>query len=319
MTLDGVVTDATVHVSATTVSPRRQRHRRAAAHQPGASTARTRRARRRAIDVAGATPDLKYRMDSGESAALATTTPVRSSPHTCGAESGIVVNNDSGGGAAVARCAHTWALRFWYRGELVEIGGDHSPRSWPNRGAGSSKSARRTAPRLLADYERALEPETALVLNCTRRTPHGRLRRVHPLSELRCPRRAGDGRRRIGSPRRHHPVARAPAIVAPRRTGRSPGDRRHDARDVLGRQAARRAASGSHRGTAAAVATITRHPLAHRDARRQAHGRAAPVRGVGISPGDAQRDSVWQMATRTVDDLRLRAEEHGRGPCRRRS
>ena len=166
----------------------------------------------------------------------------------------------------------------------------------------------------LADYERALEPETALVLKVhasnyrmvgfVESTP------VSELTALGVPVMvdAGSGLLDDTTPwlahrpswLRDEPGVRQ-AIDAGATLVTFSGDK------LLGGPQA-----GVIVGTAAAVATIARHPLAR--AMRADKLTVALLQSVASAylSGDAHAIPFWQMATRTVDDLRLRAENMAR-------
>ena len=186
-----------------------------------------------------------------------------------------------------------------------------SRRSWPSRSARLVEVGTTNRTRV-ADYERAIDDDTALLLKVhasnyrmvgfVETTPVDALARLGPPVMVD----AGSGLLDETTPW----LEQRPPWLRDEPGVRQVIDGRRDARDVLGRQAARRPAGRDHRrAPRRSVATIARHPLRPRDARRQAHAGAAPVGGAPpTSSGDATEIPLWRMATTPVDDLRARAE-----------
>ena len=161
----------------------------------------------------------------------------------CGAEAALVVNNNAAAVLLVLAALARGREVIVSRGELVEIGGGFRvPDVMAESGArlvevGTTNRTRR------ADYERALSPETALIL----RVHASNYRMVGfvestPVESPGRSRAAGGGRHRLGPARRDDPLAGRAAGLAAGRARRPPVPRgRGGAGHVLGRQAARRA------------------------------------------------------------------------------
>ena len=241
---------------------------------------------RDAAEVAGGYSNLEYRMDSGE----------RGSRHdhagsllarACGAEAGIVVNNNA---AAVLLSLGALARDrsvIVSRGELVEIGGGFRVPEIMAESRCRLVEVGTTNRTRVADYERAIAPDTALLLKVhasnyrmvgfVESTPVDELARLGPPVMVD----AGSGLLDETDA-----LARPASAVVARRTRRAPGDRGgRNARHLLRRQAAGRTASRDHRGNEGGGGD-DRTPSARAcDAGRQAHVGAPPVGGVGVPVG----------------------------------
>ncbi len=264
---------------------------------------------REVADVAGGYSNLEYRMDSGE----------RGSRHdhagsllarACGADAGIVVNNNA---AAVLLSLGALARErsvIVSRGELVEIGGGFRvPEIMAESGCRLVEVGTTNRTRI-ADYERAVGPDTALLLKVhasnyrmvgfVESTPVDELARLGPPVMVD----AGSGLLDETTPWLDHrpPWLRdEPGVRQAIEAGASlvtfSGDK------LLGGPQA-----GIIVGTKEAVATIARHPLAR--AMRADKLTLALLQSVTSAylSGDATQIPLWRMATTPVDDLRARAE-----------
>jgi L-seryl-tRNA(Ser) seleniumtransferase len=259
--------------------------------------------------VAAGYSNLEYRLDTGD----------RGSRHehagallarACGAEAGLVVNNNAAAVllalAALARGREVVVSR----GELVEIGGGFRvPEIMAESGCrlvevGTTNRTRR------ADYERAVSPETALVLKVhasnyrmigfVESTPVDALASLGPPVMVD----AGSGLLDDTTPwlprrpawLRDEPGVRQ-AIAAGAGLVTFSGDK------LLGGPQA-----GVVVGRADLVAELGRHPLAR--ATRADKMTLAALQTVAFSylSGDATRIPLWRMATTTVAELTARAE-----------
>jgi len=268
---------------------------------------------RDAVEIAGGYSNLEYRMDSG----------TRGSRHdhagallarACGAEAGIVVNNNA---AAVLISLATLARGrsvVVSRGELVEIGGGFRvPEIMAESGCRLIEVGTTNRTRL-SDYERAIEPDTALVLKVhasnyrmvgfVESTP------VDALASLGLPVMvdAGSGLLDETTPwlpsrppwLRDEPGVRQ-SIDAGATVVTFSGDK------LLGGPQA-----GIVVGLADTVAAIARHPLAR--AMRADKLTIALLQSVASAylSGDARTIPLWQMATIPIAELRVRAENLAR-------
>ncbi|MGH8982322.1 MAG: L-seryl-tRNA(Sec) selenium transferase [Acidimicrobiia bacterium] len=266
-----------------------------------------------ALDVAGRVAagysNLEYRLDTGE----------RGSRHehagallarACGAEAGLVVNNNAAAVllalAALARGREVVVSR----GELVEIGGGFRvPEIMAESGCrlvevGTTNRTRR------ADYERAVGPETALVLKVhasnyrmvgfVESTPVGELASLGPAVMVD----AGSGlldETTPWLPRRPAWLQGEPGVRQALAAGAGlvtfSGDK------LLGGPQA-----GVLVGRADLVAAVGRHPLAR--ATRADKMTLAALQAVAFHylSGDATQIPLWRMVTATVDELTARAE-----------
>jgi L-seryl-tRNA(Ser) seleniumtransferase len=262
-----------------------------------------------AVEVAGGYSNLEFRMASG----------TRGSRHehagallarACGAEAGLVVNNNAAAVllalAALARGREVVVSR----GELVEIGGGFRvPEIMAESGCRLVEVGTTNRTRL-ADYERELGAETALLLKVhasnyrmigfTESTPIAQLASLGPPVMVD----AGSGLLDDTTPwLPHRPawlrdepgvrqaIADGAAVVT------FSGDK------LLGGPQA-----GVVVGRADVVAAIARHPLAR--AMRADKITLAALQHVALTylSGDATSIPVWRMATIPVDELRTRAE-----------
>jgi L-seryl-tRNA(Ser) seleniumtransferase len=262
-----------------------------------------------AADVAGAYSNLEYRMDSGE----------RGSRHdhagsllarACGAQAGIVVNNNA---AAVLLALGALARErevVVSRGELVEIGGGFRVPEIMAESRCRLVEVGTTNRTRVADYERAIGPDTALLLKVhasnyrmvgfVESTPVTELAQLGPPVMVD----AGSGLLDETTPwleqrpawLRDEPGVRQ-AIDAGATLVTFSGDK------LLGGPQA-----GIIVGTTEAVRTIARHPLAR--AMRADKLTLALLQSVASAylSGDASQIPLWRMATTTVDALRARAE-----------
>ena len=228
----------------------------------------------------------------------------------CGAEAGIVVNNNAAAVLLVLASLARGREVVVSRGELVEIGGGFRvPEIMAESGCrlvevGTTNRTRR------ADYERALGPDTALVLKVHasnyRMVGFVEATPVVDVAGLGVPVAvdAGSGLLDDTTPWLPHAAA-----LAARRARRAPGRRRRRIRrDVLRRQAARRPASRDRRRATRADRRDRTASAGARHARRQAHPRRAAIGGDRVPLGDATAIPLWRMATVSVDALRVRAE-----------
>ena len=262
----------------------RQRHRRAAAHEPRPGAARP-PAGRPGPSRSSSTwrPASAARRQRGVGRLFA---------RLCGAEAAIVVNNNAAAVLLVLAALAAGRDVPVSRGESVEIGGGFRvPEVMEQSGArlvdvGTTNRTR------LADYRRAVDGgDVALVLKV-----HPSNYRVDGFVETTSVGRAGDARRagrrrpRQRAGRRDVPVVarRPPAAVAGRRAGGAPDARgRRRARDVQRRQAARRPAGRDHRR-----ARRSRRPL-----RRRTRWRGRCVPAASCSP--PCRTSPWPTSAAT--------------------
>jgi L-seryl-tRNA(Ser) seleniumtransferase len=263
---------------------------------------------REAERVAGYS-NLEYRLDTGR----------RGSRHThagellaqaCGAEAGLVVNNNAAAVllslAALARGREVLVSR----GELVEIGGGFRvPEIMAESGCRLVEVGTTNRTRI-ADYERALGPDTALVLKVhasnyrmtgfVESTPVAELAGLGPPVMVD----AGSGLLDDTTPWLPHrppwlhdePGVRQ-AIEGGAALVTFSGDK------LLGGPQA-----GVVVGRADLVAAVARHPLAR--AVRADKLTLAALQSVAFAylDGDASVIPLWRMATATVDELRARAE-----------
>jgi L-seryl-tRNA(Ser) seleniumtransferase len=262
-----------------------------------------------AIDIAAGYSNLEYRLASGE----------RGSRHehagallarACGAEAGIVVNNNAAAVLLALAALARGRSVVVSRGELVEIGGGFRvPEIMAESGCrlvevGTTNRTRRT------DYERALAPDTALVLKVhasnyrmvgfVESTPVSVLATLGPPVMVD----AGSGLVDERTPwlerrpawLRDEPGVRQ-AIEAGAEIVTFSGDK------LLGGPQA-----GIVVGSAAAIATIARHPLAR--ATRADKLTLALLQDVGTAylAGRAASIPLWRMATVAVEVLRARAD-----------
>jgi L-seryl-tRNA(Ser) seleniumtransferase len=264
---------------------------------------------RDAGDVAGGYSNLEFRMDSG----------ARGSRHdhagsllarACGADAGIVVNNNA---AAVLLSLGALARDravIVSRGELVEIGGGFRVPEIMAESRCRLVEVGTTNRTRITDYERAVAPDTALLLKVhasnyrmvgfVESTPVDALARLGPPVMVD----AGSGLLDETTPWLDHqpswlrdePGVRQ-AIAAGASLVTFSGDK------LLGGPQA-----GIIVGTADAVATIARHPLAR--AMRADKLTLALLQGVASAylSGDATTIPLWRMAMTPVEDLRSRAE-----------
>ena len=262
-----------------------------------------------AATVGGSYSNLEYRLDTGE----------RGSRHehagsllaaAVGADAGIVVNNNAAAVLVVLAALARGREVIVSRGELVEIGGGFRvPEVMAESGArlvevGTTNRTRR------ADYERAITPDTALVLKVhasnnrmvgfVESTPVGQLAGLGPpvvvdagsglLDETTpwLPHRPSWLR---DEPGLHQAVAAGAALVT------ASGDK------LLGGPQA-----GLVLGRADLVAAVARHPLAR--AVRADKVTLAALQAVALEylSGDATTIPLWRMATVPLEQLRGRAE-----------
>ena len=248
---------------------------------------------RDAAEVAGSYSNLEYRMDTGE----------RGSRHdhagallarACGAEAGIVVNNNAAAVLLALGALARGRSVIVSRGELVEIGGGFRVPEIMAESQCTLIEVGTTNRTRVADYERAIDDDTALLLKVhasnyrmvgfVETTPVDALARLGPPVMVD----AGSGLLDETTPwleqrppwLRDEPGVRQ-VIAAGATLVTFSGDK------LLGGPQA-----GIIVGTTEAVATIARHPFARAMPRRQAHAGAAPVGGVRLSVGRRHRDPV---------------------------
>ena len=228
----------------------------------------------------------------------------------CGADAGIVVNNNA---AAVLLSLGALARErsvIVSRGELVEIGGGFRVPEIMAESRCRLVEVGTTNRTRIADYERAVGPDTALLLKVhasnyrmvgfVESTPVDELARLGPPVMVD----AGSGLLDETTPWLDHrppwlrdePGVRQ-AIEAGATLVTFSGDK------LLGGPQA-----GIIVGTTEAVATIARHPLAR--AMRADKLTLALLQSVATAylSGDATGIPLWRMATTPVDDLRTRAD-----------
>jgi L-seryl-tRNA(Ser) seleniumtransferase len=259
--------------------------------------------------VARGYSNLEYKLDSGE----------RGSRHehagsllasACGAESGLVVNNNAAGVLLALGALARGREVVVSRGELVEIGGGFRvPEIMAESGCrlvevGTTNRTRR------ADYEAVLRPDTALLLKVhasnyrmvgfVESTPVAELALLGPPVMVD----AGSGLLDETTPW----LPRRPAWLRD-----EPGVRQaveHGASVVTfsGDKLLGGPQAGIVVGRADLVATIARHPLARAmRADKMTLGALQAVAFAYLS-GDASQIPLWRMATAPVDELRGRAE-----------
>ena len=220
-----------------------ERDRRDRAHEP----------RPRAAGGGGARGGARRPRSATRTSSSISTTGARGSRHAhveallcalTGAEAALAVNNGAGAALlAAAALAGPGREVVVSRGQLVEIGGGFRVPDVIAQAGARLVEVGTTNRTRLADYQRALGPDTGAIL----RVHQSNFRQlgfvedvaIEALCELE---RAGDRRRRLGRARR-----------AVRRAAGAPvGRGRRRARLLLGRQAARRAAGGPARRVARA-------------------------------------------------------------------
>ncbi|MGH9050076.1 MAG: L-seryl-tRNA(Sec) selenium transferase [Acidimicrobiia bacterium] len=259
--------------------------------------------------VAGGYSNLEYRLDTGE----------RGSRHehagallarACGAEAGLVVNNNAAAVllalAALARGREVVVSR----GELVEIGGGFRvPEIMAESGCrlvevGTTNRTRR------ADYERAVGPDTALVLKVhtsnyrmlgfVESTPVDALASLGPPVMVD----AGSGLLDETTPW----LPRRPAWLRDEPGVRQTLDARASLVTFSGDKLLGGPQAGVVVGRADLVAAVGRHPLAR--ATRADKMTLAALQAVAFAylSGDATGIPLWRMAIATVDELAARAE-----------
>ena len=264
---------------------------------------------RDAAEVAGAYSNLEYRMDSGE----------RGSRHdhagallarACGAEAGIVVNNNAAAVLLALGALARGRSVIVSRGELVEIGGGFRVPEIMAESQCRLIEVGTTNRTRVADYERAIDDDTALLLKVhasnyrmvgfVESTP------VDALARLGLPVMvdAGSGLLDETTPwleeqppwLRDEPGVRQ-MIAAGASLVTFSGDK------LLGGPQA-----GIIVGTTGAVATIARHPFAR--AMRADKLTLALLQSVASAylSGAATEIPLWRMAATPVADLRARAE-----------
>jgi L-seryl-tRNA(Ser) seleniumtransferase len=268
---------------------------------------------RDAAAVAGSYSNLEYRMDTGE----------RGSRHdhagallarACGAEAGIVVNNNAAAVLLALGALARGRSVIVSRGELVEIGGGFRVPEIMAESQCRLIEVGTTNRTRVADYERAIADDTALVLKVhasnyrmigfVESTPVDALARLGPPVMVD----AGSGLLDESTPwleqrppwLRDEPGVRQ-MIAAGATLVTFSGDK------LLGGPQA-----GIIVGTSQAVATIARHPFAR--AMRADKITLALLQSVASAylSGDATEIPVWRMATTPVADLRARAERMAR-------
>ena len=166
------------------------------------------------------------------------------------------------------------------------------------------------------DYEKAVGGDVALVLKVHQSNYRivgftgGRRRR-----RAGGPRAAGRRRPRLGPARRRLPVATRRSTGVARRRARGPPDARggRRARDLLGRQAARRSPGGRHRRPGRPGRRCAAHPLAR--ALRPGALVLAALQETALAYLRREGSAIpfWRMATTPVEELRRRADGLGVG------
>jgi L-seryl-tRNA(Ser) seleniumtransferase len=264
---------------------------------------------RRAIDVAAGYSNLEYRLTSGE----------RGSRHEhagallarlCGAEAGVVVNNNAAAVLLALGALARGRSVVVSRGELVEIGGGFRvPEIMAESGCalvevGTTNRTRR------ADYERALTPDTALVLKVhasnyrmvgfVESTPVSELATLGPPVMVD----AGSG---LVDDRTPWLERRPPWL------GDEPGVRQAieagaELVTFSGDKLFGGPQAGVVVGSAAAISTIARHPLARAmRADKLTLALLQEVASTYLSGGGASIP-LWRMAAAPVEALRERAD-----------
>jgi L-seryl-tRNA(Ser) seleniumtransferase len=259
--------------------------------------------------VSGSYSNLEYRMDEGRRGSRADHAGALVA-HACGAEAGLVVNNNAA--AVLLALAATARGRevVVSRGELVEIGGGFRvPEIMAESGArlvevGTTNRTRRS------DYERAVGPDTALLLKVhasnyrmvgfVESTPIGELTDLGPPVMLD----AGSGLLDETTPWLPHPP---PWLVD------EPGVRQAiEAGAALVTFSGDKLLGGPQAGVAVGRADVVRtmgaHPLAR--AVRADKFTLAALQEVALTylSGDATAIPLWRMAIAPLDGLRARAE-----------
>jgi L-seryl-tRNA(Ser) seleniumtransferase len=262
-----------------------------------------------AIDVAAGYSNLEYQLESGE----------RGSRHEhagallarlCGAKAGLVVNNNA---AAVLLALGALARDrsvVVSRGELVEIGGGFRvPEIMAESGCrlvevGTTNRTRR------ADYERALTPDTALVLKVHasnyRMVGFVESTAVSELATLGPPVMVDAGSGLVDD--RTPWLERRPPWLRDEPGVRQAIDAGAGLVTFSGDKLLGGPQAGIVVGSADAIATIARHPLAR--ATRADKLTLALLQEIAIAylTGRAASLPLWRMATVPVDVLRGRAE-----------
>jgi L-seryl-tRNA(Ser) seleniumtransferase len=259
-------------------------------------------------EVAGGYSNLEYRLDEGR----------RGSRHdhagallarACGAEAGLVVNNNAAAVLLVLATLARGGEVVVSRGELVEIGGGFRvPEVMAESGARLVEVGTTNRTRL-ADYRRAVGPETALVLKVHasnyRMTGFVESTPVAELAGLGPPVVVDTGSGLLDETTPWLP--RRPSWL-----GDEPG-----ARQCLEAGAALVTFSGDKLlggpqagvvlGRADLVGALSRHPLAR--AVRPGKMTLAALQAVALAYLDADGAAIplWRMATASVDDLTARA------------
>jgi L-seryl-tRNA(Ser) seleniumtransferase len=262
-----------------------------------------------AIDVASGYSNLEYRLASGE----------RGSRHehagallarACGAEAGIVVNNNAAAVLLALGALARGRSVVVSRGELVEIGGGFRvPEIMTESGCrllevGTTNRTRR------ADYERALAPDTALVLKVhasnyrmvgfVESTP------VSELASLGTPVMVDAGSGLVDE--RTPWLDRPPPWLRDEPGVRQAIDAGAELVTFSGDKLLGGPQAGIIVGSERAITTIARHPLAR--ATRADKLTLALLQEVADAylSGRAASIPLWRMATEPVEALRVRAE-----------
>jgi len=262
-----------------------------------------------AARIASGYSNLEYRLDEGQ----------RGSRHehagsllalACGAESGIVVNNNAAAVllalGAIARDREVIVSR----GELVEIGGGFRvPEIMAESGCRLVEVGTTNRTRL-GDYEAAITPDTALLLKVhasnyrmvgfTETTPVAALAALGPPVMVD----AGSGLLDDRTPW----LEQRPTWLADEPGIRQAVDDGADLVTFSGDKLLGGPQAGIILGRADLVDRITRHPLAR--AVRADKLTLAALQHVALAylQDEAARLPLWRMATATVDELRIRAE-----------
>lgn len=261
---------------------------------------------RGAVDAAGGACNLEYDLGLGRRGSRRD--HVESLLRTLsGAEAALVVNNNAAAMVLALAALATGREVIVSRGELVEIGGGFRVPDILETSGARLREVGTTNRTYLADYERAIGPQTALLL------------RVHPSNfRMRGFVHAPADRELSALARAHglpfvHDLGSGTFAELPPPLDREGSPRRAlaDGADLVcfsGDKVLGGSQAGILLGSADAIARAARHPLARAVRVDKLALAALETTLLAYRAGHPERVPVWRMLTASLDELRRRAE-----------